>query len=252
MRITEKELLRTEVARQEALDALLKEVGGDIDTLVTRHGSIIRRMIQEGALSTDDIAQIDRILRKASDATAQSLTESLGQRYPAITEIEKTFFADISLTTGVTAEEYEAVFANFIQNMETSFLELTHSNRDTLRRMIRESLSSDLSSEDLIARLAAENDKLATYAETIGNTSLSAVSQDYNTISAMSAGLKHGLYAGNILPATRDFCRELVGKVLSIDAIRQLHNGQIDPVLTYCGGYNCRHRWVWVDPKWMG
>lgn len=251
MRITEKELLRTEATRQEALDALLKDVGGDIEVLVARHGSTIRQLIQEGALNTDDMARIDRVLRRTSDATAQSLTESLGQRYPAITEIEKSFFAEISLSTSVTAEEYEAVFSSFVQNMETSFLELTHSNRDTLRRMIRESVGGDMSSENLIARLAGENDKLATYAETIGNTSMNAVSQDYNTISARSAGLKHALYAGNILPATRDFCRELVGKVLTIEAIRKLQNGQIEPVLTYCGGYNCRHRWVWVDPEWI-
>jgi len=44
----------------------------------------------------------------------------------------------------------------------------------------------------------------------------------------------------------RPFCRERVGKVYSIDEIRGMSNGQGLAVEYFCGGWNCRHRWVAV------
>ena len=52
------------------------------------------------------------------------------------------------------------------------------------------------------------------------------------------------LYSGPIAASSRLFCREHVGKVFTLEQIGQMDNGQGLPVLTSCGGYNCRHEWV--------
>lgn len=52
-------------------------------------------------------------------------------------------------------------------------------------------------------------------------------------------------YSGSQFNA-RSFCRTMLNQVLTKSEIRQLNNGQNLPVDYYCGGYNCRHRWVKV------
>jgi len=50
----------------------------------------------------------------------------------------------------------------------------------------------------------------------------------------------------------RPFCRERVGKVYSIEEIRAMDNGQGLAVEYFCGGWNCRHRWVAVFGEVVG
>jgi len=62
------------------------------------------------------------------------------------------------------------------------------------------------------------------------------------------AGLKHFLYVGPLDKITRPFCRPLVGKVLTEKQVGELRNGQIEPVITYAGGFSCRHHFNPVPP----
>jgi len=50
----------------------------------------------------------------------------------------------------------------------------------------------------------------------------------------------------------RPFCRERVGKVYSIEEIRAMDNGQGLAVEYFCGGWNCRHRWVAFSGEVVG
>ena len=50
------------------------------------------------------------------------------------------------------------------------------------------------------------------------------------------------LYDGPDDAKKRPFCRAVIGRVYTLEAIRRLDNGQGLPVETYRGGYNCRHR----------
>lgn len=43
---------------------------------------------------------------------------------------------------------------------------------------------------------------------------------------------------------TRPWCIEHIDKVYTIDEVRTMVNDFGQPALSYCGGYNCRHRWV--------
>lgn len=56
-------------------------------------------------------------------------------------------------------------------------------------------------------------------------------------------------YVGANDKLTRSFCQNHIGKVYTLEQIKALDNGQGLDVLTYRGGYNCRHFWAVVDDE---
>lgn len=64
------------------------------------------------------------------------------------------------------------------------------------------------------------------------------------------AGLKHGFYYGSPRVNSRTFCLRCIGQTFSIEQINLMDNGQGLPVIHYCGGWNCIHSWMWVEPEW--
>ena len=48
------------------------------------------------------------------------------------------------------------------------------------------------------------------------------------------------------IETSHEFCIEHYQEVLSREEIESLSNGELDPVITYGGGYNCRHHWRWL------
>ncbi|GEM_PF-3986128 len=60
---------------------------------------------------------------------------------------------------------------------------------------------------------------------------------------ARVAGITTFRYSGPTVNV-RTFCGERVGLVFHADEIAKMDNGQGLPVVHYCGGYNCRHRWT--------
>lgn len=66
----------------------------------------------------------------------------------------------------------------------------------------------------------------------------------------VESGVRKFRYEG---PAggARSWCQKMLGKVLDIDEIRELKNDFGQSALYFCGGWNCRHRWVPVIEKSM-
>lgn len=61
---------------------------------------------------------------------------------------------------------------------------------------------------------------------------------------ALEGGIRRFKYVGPS-GTQRPFCKGKVGVTFEIDAIKGMKdNGQGLPGIYYCGGYNCRHRWV--------
>jgi hypothetical protein len=89
-------------------------------------------------------------------------------------------------------------------------------------------------------------DKLGGYAETWVTTGLSAVYTESNTSLAQDNGITKFQYVGPVDKLTRPFCHDHIGQVMTEEEWNSLDNGQISPVFTYRGGYNCRHSLVGV------
>lgn len=78
-------------------------------------------------------------------------------------------------------------------------------------------------------------------ASTLANTAVAQFDNAYMIENAQQAGVTKFLYDGTIIATTRDFCRERVGKVFTLQELEAMDNGQGLPVIPSLGGYNCRH-----------
>jgi len=110
---------------------------------------------------------------------------------------------------------------------------------------------------------AGENMKR--YAGQILNDSLRDFDATLNFNKSNDAGLTFVKYYGDVIPTTREICRNLVNGVIkskrsdglfTIDEVRQIWSSRSwsgkksgNPLVVRCG-YNCRHQWSYVNPDW--
>lgn len=89
------------------------------------------------------------------------------------------------------------------------------------------------------------------YAGTVCNTQLSALDRQLRTEQAKLAGLNLLRYTGPLRSETRDFCVRWLGEVRPIEFWEELENDTgPQPVLKFCGGYNCLHRLIPWSEDW--
>lgn len=81
------------------------------------------------------------------------------------------------------------------------------------------------------------------HADTIVRTASIATARTATLSRALEDGVRFFRYSGPTANQ-RPWCAERTGRVFSIDEIRAMDNGQGLPPEQYCGGWNCRHRWV--------
>ena len=109
---------------------------------------------------------------------------------------------------------------------------------------------------------AGENMKR--YAGQILNDSLRDFDATLNFNKANDAGLTYVKYYGDVIPTTREICRNMINGVynkresglFTIDEVKQIWASRSwsgkksgDPLVVR-GGYNCRHQWSYVNPDW--
>jgi len=109
---------------------------------------------------------------------------------------------------------------------------------------------------------AGENMKR--YAGQILNDSLRDFDATLNFNKSKDAGLTFVKYYGDVIPTTREICRNLISGVynkrksglFTIDEVRKLWTSRSwsgkksgNPLVVR-GGYNCRHQWSYVNPDW--
>jgi hypothetical protein len=85
-------------------------------------------------------------------------------------------------------------------------------------------------------------------------TAFSGFSRTVTASKADGAGITLFEYAGPDDKITREFCRQVLEgqypglerqvPIYSVEEINIMQNDQIDPVIIYAGGYDCRHDWL--------
>ena len=110
---------------------------------------------------------------------------------------------------------------------------------------------------------AGENMKR--YAGQILNDSLRDFDATLNFNKSQDAGLTFVKYYGDVIPTTREICRNIINGVIkpkrkdglfTVDEVRKIWTSRSwsgkkagDPLVVR-GGYNCRHQWSYVNPDW--
>ena len=95
---------------------------------------------------------------------------------------------------------------------------------------------------------------MAMHAKLWANDALMNFHNQVNLAKAQQAGLDHFLYYGNLMVSSRDFCKRRVGKIYdrkTIESWTFKWQGKSGPAMTSRGGWNCRHHWQPVSPKWF-
>ena len=79
--------------------------------------------------------------------------------------------------------------------------------------------------------------------KTLSRTFSHGIDNLINFNQATEAGMERFEYVGSPVPE-RDFCKEHLNKTYTLEEIEKLDNGQHLNVMTFAGGYNCRHFWL--------
>ena len=95
---------------------------------------------------------------------------------------------------------------------------------------------------DLVDDISDFLDVSAKRARTIYDTAVSTYSRQVGQIGTTGEPDELFQYVGPDDKATREFCAELIGQVLTREEIEELDNGQLPDVMLTGGGYNCRHQ----------
>ena len=92
-------------------------------------------------------------------------------------------------------------------------------------------------------RIEYSSDKYDQRVKVIARTFSHGINNLLNFNQAREIGITHFKYVGN--PITeRQFCKKHLNKTYTLEYMKTLDNGQHLDVITYAGGYNCRHYWL--------
>lgn len=246
MKISIKDLIALEKERTKAIDGLIADANTDIEKFIAQYRDLFLKVADK-----EDLDELDRFVRNHVDDVAVELVRPIVAEFEQIAKVQDEYFSEIGAGgSAVSATEKAAVFKGFLDNMGEEFQSLSFSQRDMLRSEIRKQIASGPDLKALTEAFEEAGGQLKQHAATLANTSLAGVSSAYNDLSARNAGLDHGWYSGTLTSRTRPFCAYHLDRIYTRDTIAKMSNGMLEPVITYGGGYNCRHHWVWVDPDW--
>ena len=110
-----------------------------------------------------------------------------------------------------------------------------------IAKVIRHGLIKGVSAQEMGRLLANKTTISADIAKTLGNTQVAGYGNACKMTKATIGGVFIFEYAGFKRSTTRDFCLPMIGFLFHIDDLKKMRNGQIEPVITYCGGFNCHH-----------
>lgn len=133
------------------------------------------------------------------------------------------------------------------QTLLTNVAETKSKTIQDLSYQITQNLSKGLGSKDLLDRVKHTLQISEDRARTVVETSLRGFDRVSNVVAYQNSGVKQFVYDG-ALSNVRPFCEDLLkktarGQSWTLEEIETMDNGQGLPVLTHCGGWNCRHRW---------
>lgn len=198
-------------------------------------GTEVRKIVSAGLVAGDDLPTI---LRRVSDYfDAIDLADEL--RTVLVTQASEQYeWVAARLLAGADHAELLEIFESAGADFARIKGEVEQAIVDEIVRGVRSGTSTD----DLENILQRKFSHSRHQARTVVNTALLGINRTQTMQNAGAAGVKKFRYVGP--SPDRAFCREHYKKVYTLDQINGLSNDQIGPVRLYCGGYNCRHRWL--------
>ena len=233
---------------------------------------VLERARQKNRITAKDLAVFSE-LTKGDLALVQNLKQ---QYFTQFKDVSNTFTRRLS----------EKVYQNTL--VGNSFVELEKELKQTINGIYASSNDAeanrlidfinnnkfntskktevDVAIQTLQSKFARDRagENMKRYASQILNDSLREFDATLNFNKANDAGLTFVKYFGDVIPTTREICRDLINGVLNrrpsglftLDEVKSLWASRSwsgkksgDPLFVR-GGYNCRHQWSYVNPNW--
>lgn len=210
-----------------------------MDPLLSIEGEI-RRLVLEGLRRKRTFSEIATDLTRLLDR-AGFTTSSGGGHLRLLLEAEALQMYDWVGSRTMLSEERRMV-TTLLQTAGVGYAQVGDRIRRDVLRAVERGLRQDLPAKDIESLVGHAMRTKRHVARTITRTALGGFDRANVVRQAFAAGVERFRYAGPV--GERDFCRERVGKVYTLEQIQAMNNGQGLPVLLYCGGYNCRHSWI--------
>lgn len=197
-----------------------------------------------------DTKKIDTILSYTDEQLMEFILQ--GGLGLAVDEfIEQTDLIRQSVQKGILAIEQDVNFSQISSNLEdiqaiTAKTVFDDVILPPIKKSITESLRDgllEIPTKIIVSNLETRLKSSIGRQLTEIKTQISSYGRSISAFVAESAGLNLYLYTGPKDGITRPFCNELINLVVNKDQMNKLNNGQGLGVLTYGGGYNCRHSW---------
>jgi len=234
--------------------------------------AVLEKARIKNKLSAEDLAKFSE-LTKGDKALIQNLKQ---QYFTQFKDVSNTFTRRLS----------EKVYQNTLVGSEFAVLEkelrqtingiYASSDDPEITRLVEfvnenkfvESQQSavDKAVQTLQSKFARDRagENMKRYAGQILNDSLRDFDATLNFNKSQDAGLTYVKYYGDVIPTTREICRNVINGVynkrksglFTIDEVNTLWASRSwsgkksgNPLIVR-GGYNCRHQWSYVNPDW--
>jgi len=165
-------------------------------------------------------------------------------------EVEQVVRAEVKAEMERFVEE-RFVPASAIRELASDVVRLREGFDREVFEVVRRAIARDESEEEVVRRLERLGRAKQQHYYTLQNTIRIGVGRQGMIERATRSGARYFRYMGAVAGA-RPFCQERVGKVYSTEEIRAMDNGQGLAVEYFCGGWNCRHRWVAFSGEVVG
>lgn len=152
---------------------------------------------------------------------------------------------EFGLTSGLTKEQLQGIFERQDLAISESLAEQTAAIRAAV--IEKTILGESVTEKSLFFRELAK-DRAAKLRSEI-DTQTMAMYRKIGLVAYENNGIDKLQYFGSLIFTSRPFCRTHIGQVKSREKWAELNNGQGLPVLSYCGGYRCRHHLIPYDEE---
>lgn len=228
-------------ARYERFERDLQQLrdGVTVAEYLARIRARLLDYLSRSGIDPSDIPTARRYLRDILPDELAPFVDQVTSSYTATLDLINEHYADLGV-------EITRDFP-LVQAVETAARqELGQFEQDVLDRLTRELRVSAVEREGITTlkdRLKGVDNTVSSYALTIARTQVMTVARAGTADQARSAGVGIFQYVGLRRGSNRPFCHVLVGQTHTITTINQLRNGNREPVLLNCGGWNCIHKW---------
>ncbi len=236
--------------------------------------AVLEEARKRNKISAEDLAKFSE-LTKGDLALIQNLKQ---QYFTQFKDVSNTFtrkLADKVYQNTLIGSEFAVLEKELRQTINGIYASSDDPEVQRLINYIKENETSDnptiqakvdKSVQTLQSKFATDRagENMKRYAGQILNDSLRDFDATLNFNKSQEAGLTYVKYFGDVIPTTREICRNVIngvydkrsGGLFTVDEVRQLWASRSwsgkksgDPLIVR-GGYNCRHQWSYVNPDW--